>query len=164
MATVEMPQRRLNDNPNSSSISEAWTEKEPRFVYSPLMGFGLAIIQTRDMDKWSNKLDLMKRLVGGWDGYGAEAPTNQAIDLAHGYLSRCRRSQREPSRVAPSVIGGVGVTHKKNLRRVYVEFFNNGEIFALFSDNESSPISVAVRPYPAAFDELIRHAREYLDA
>ena len=85
-----------------------------------------------DMSKWGSRLDQMERLEEGWNGYQAPAPSRAAIKTARGFLHSLDSETPEPSRVAPSAVGGVGVTHKKNRRRVYVEFYNEGMVCAFF--------------------------------
>ena len=60
---------------------------------------------------------------------------------------------RAPDRLKPSVVGGIGVTFKINDRKCYVEFYNNGTVYALFSDGLSDPETYQIRPT----------AQDYLD-
>jgi len=67
-----------------------------------------------------------------------------------------------PTRVAPSVVGGVGITRKLGDRRVYFEFYDNGAGHALFALGEqatTSPISIST----PGFTDVIAEARAYLD-
>jgi hypothetical protein len=122
------------------------------------------MIKSCEMDRWLDNLDRMCQLKEGWNGYSAPVPSRTAIVTARDFLEALSETSLEPSRVAPSVEGGVGITHKKAGRRVYVEFFNNGAICALFSDNSSAPKSERVAPYRDRFRELAARIREYLDA
>ena len=88
----------------------------------------------------------MRTLKDGWNGYSAPAPSRAALVNARSFLTTLMSVTYEPSRVSPSAVGGVGISHKKNGRRVYVEFFNDGAVFALFSDRQSEPISKQVIP------------------
>lgn len=115
-------------------------------------------------DAWRAKLTGMERLVEGWNGYSAPAPSKAALVTAHGFLSNLANARFEPSRVAPSAVGGVGITHKRTHRRVYVEFFNEGAVCALFSDNESEPRSKQVKAGYHEFREFIKEIKEYLNA
>ena len=117
-----------------------------------------------DFDAWRAKLAGMEQLVEGWNGYSAPAPSKAALVTAQGFLSNLAIAHFEPSRVAPSTVGGVGITHKRSHRRVYVEFFNEGAVCALFSDNESEPRSKQVKAGYHEFRELIKEIKEYLNA
>ena len=124
----------------------------------------IVISQSHDLSKWNNSLDQMRRLQEGWNGYSAPAPSGAAILTARSFLSNLLKEHYEPSRLAPSAVGGVGITHKKEKRKVYVEFYNKGEVCALFSDNESSPLSKRIEPGYNEFRALIEEIRDYLDA
>src|SRR6185437_5938648 len=76
--------------------------------------------------EWGKKLDAMSALQRGWNGYDAEPPSALAIATARNYLGHLSAEQLSPTRVAPSVVGGVGVTCRKADHRVYVEFYNDG--------------------------------------
>jgi hypothetical protein len=119
------------------------------------------VMRTYDFDKWNRNLDAMRQLQDGWNGYGAPAPSNAAIVIARSFLSNQRIAR--PFRVAPSAAGGVGITHKRNKRRVYVEFYNNGEVCALFSDDSSAPEVETIKPYAIQFEQLAKRIREFLD-
>jgi hypothetical protein len=88
--------------------------------------------------------------------------SNAAIVIARSFLSN-ERDLARPSRVAPAAAGGVGITHKRNKRGVYVEFYNNGEVCALFSDDASPPKADTVKPCPLHFQQLAKRIREFLD-
>ena len=117
-----------------------------------------------DMNSWTNKVDRFYRLKDGWDGYFAPVPSMLAIEAAKQFLHALEQFKSEPSRVAPSVEGGVGVTHKNGRRRVYVEFFNNGEVYALFSDDVEMPQTKRIPPDAARFNDLSAEIRKYLNA
>ena len=104
----------IGDSPRASA--EAWGNYKGQTT----------VMQIYDFDKWNRNLEAMRQLQDGWNGYESTAPSNAAIVMARSFLSNQRDITR-PSRVAPPAAGGVGVTHKHNRRRVYVEFYNNGE-------------------------------------
>ena len=84
--------------------------------------------------------------------------------MAENFLAQLLSMNIEPSRLAPSAVGGVGLTRRKNDRRVYVEFFNNGKIYALFSDGVTEPISREIPAGRQGFLKLIGDMGTYLDA
>lgn len=124
----------------------------------------LVPVDPAEIGKWFGKLDSLRFMRKGWDGYDAPPPTDRAIRLAQSFISRLLEEKYEPSRLAPSVIGGVGVTHRSERRKVYVEFFNDGKVYALFSDGISEPRTKSVEPGYRSFQGLIGEMREYLDA
>ena len=98
------------------------------------------------------------KLAPGWDGYSAAPPTPVVIAAARDYLNAT--AEFAPDRVAPSVVGGVGVTFRRNGRKVYIEFRNTGSIHALFSDGTTEPVVEAVDP--GEYPEFLARARGYL--
>ncbi len=114
--------------------------------------------------EWVMKIASMTQLKEGWNGYHAPPPSPKAIGMAENFLAQLLGMDIEPSRLAPSAGGGVGITRRKNDRRVYVEFFNNGRIYALFSDGVTEPISREIPPGRLGFLKLIGDMGAYLDA
>jgi hypothetical protein len=113
---------------------------------------------------WAVNLARMSRLPKGWNGYNAPPPSERARLIAQSFLDVLLKEDMEPSRLAPSAVGGVGLSRRKNGRKVYVEFFNDGKVFALFSDGETGPISREVELGHQHFKALVGEMRDYLDA
>jgi hypothetical protein len=118
--------------------------------------------QPTDWGDLFKKLDSFLQLPAGWDGYKASSPNTLARDHARVFLALLAQENYGPSRVAPSVIGGIGITRRRS-RKVYVEFNNNGNVHALFSDGSSSPKVERVQVGKIEFQMLIRRMRAYLD-
>jgi hypothetical protein len=112
---------------------------------------------------WQAKFIQLSRLRDGWNGYTAPAPSKKAIDTAHSFVDTLIKEKYEPKRLTPSAVGGVAVTQRNGNKKVYVEFFNDGTVFALFSDGSSEPISKEVIPGYQSFKALVKEMREYLD-
>ena len=112
---------------------------------------------------FDTKFARMKNLHQGWNGYSAPPPTNRAIVTARYFVELLVANGQEPLRVAPSVIGGVGVTRRVADRKVYVEFYNEGGVVALFSDGVTEPSAKEVDPNYVGFTSLIQEMRDYLD-
>lgn len=87
-----------------------------------------------------------------------------AIDLAKSFVDTLLREKYEPRRLAPSAVGGVGVTQRKGDKSVYVEFYNDGRVLALFSDDVNEPEIKRIEPSYQSFKKLIVEMRDYLDA
>ena len=113
---------------------------------------------------WGAKFVQLTQLRDGWNGYDAPAPSAKAILTAQGFVETLLSQKYEPKRVAPSAVGGVGITQRNRNKKVYVEFFNDGKVFALFSDGNSEPVSKEIIPGHQAFKALIKEMQEYLDA
>jgi hypothetical protein len=118
--------------------------------------------QPIDLEKWRRKIESMKTLVDGWDSYRAPAPSAESITRATLFLEEAAKSDNVLSRLAPSVIGGVGFTFKHANRKVYVEFRNTGSVHALLSDNVSEPVVENVQPNQSAYADLVPRIKGYL--
>jgi hypothetical protein len=137
------------------------------FKSEPIAIPSLAVIYRADETQacaWQTKFIELNKLKDGWNGYNAPAPSPKAIDMAESFVDTLLRAKYEPKRLAPSAVGGVAVTQRKRGKKVYVEFFNDGTVFALFSDGSSEPISKEVTPGYQSFKALVKEMREYLDA
>ncbi len=75
-----------------------------------------------------------------------------------------RGSELVPARVRPSVASGIGLTIRAGRRKVYVEFYNDGTVYALFSDGESELETRQVQGKQDDYSALIGQTREYLNA
>jgi hypothetical protein len=113
---------------------------------------------------WQIKFAELSKLKDGWNGYNAPAPSEQARLTARCFVDILLKEKYEPRRLAPSAVGGVGVTQRKGNRSVYVEFYNDGRVLALFSDDVSEPEVKRVEPGLQSFKKLIAVMRDYLDA
>jgi hypothetical protein len=89
-----------------------------------------------DENPWVAQLGTFAELPFGWDGYRAEPPAAGVISDAKRFLATADLS---PTRVAPSVSGGVGITFKKNGRKAYLELTNAGAVSLLLSDGVNDP-------------------------
>jgi len=62
-------------------------------------------------------------------------------------------------------MGGIGITHRRDRRKVYVEFYNDGKVHTIFSER-SDPPQMNTEPVEAttlSFDRFISKARSYLN-
>jgi hypothetical protein len=114
--------------------------------------------------KWDAELKKLETLREGWNGYDAPTPTRAAIDAARQYLQVVHREGLEPKRVEPSVMGGVGITHRQGSRKVYVEFYNNGTVHSLLSDGSGKMQTMPVRPSAEDVRRFVAKAKDYLNA
>jgi hypothetical protein len=108
------------------------------------------------------RLATLGSLPAGWDGYGAAPPAVPAIQNAEGFLRSIPASGPFPELLSPSVVGGVGLTFAGEAGEVYVEFYNDGRVYAVFSDGRADPAVMRVSAGPDGFDALAREIRGYL--
>ncbi len=58
------------------------------------------------------KLESCRILKDGWNGYSAAAPNDLSIQNAHLFLQVMQLEGIEPTRVAPSAMGGIAITRQ----------------------------------------------------
>ena len=66
-----------------------------------------------------------------------------------------------PTRLAPSVVGGIGLTVRLDHRKVYTEFFNDGSVVTLFSDGQGSRTK-RIDATESGYRELVDELDKYL--
>ncbi len=118
-----------------------------------------------DSEPWpsfSKRLVEFGKLRANWDHDNAPAPSQASLAGAGEFLTSLRRMAFVPSRLSPSVVGGIGFTFRLQDRRVYVEFNNDGQGHMLLSDDRSEP--TVERLIPADIDSQIHQAKEFLNA
>ena len=111
---------------------------------------------------WREKIEALKNLADGWDSYRAPAPSSDSIAQASVFLEEVAKSTNVLTRLAPSVVGGVGFTFKRNNRKVYVEFRNTASVHALYSDGTSDPVVEKLQSDRTAYVELMAKVKKYL--
>jgi hypothetical protein len=73
------------------------------------------------------QINEFSKLEKGWDSHKASPPSSIAIETA---IYIVRNFTIKPIRVAPSVVGGIGMTFLPD-REIYIEIQNNGEIYSV---------------------------------
>jgi hypothetical protein len=115
-------------------------------------------------NSWVAKVWSFGRLAHGWNGSRAPAPTLPAVVHAARFVAALTEAGDQPTRVAPSAVGGVGITRRVGERKVLVEFFNDGSASALFADDATQQLqTLRVKTTPQGFLDLLGKMREYLD-
>lgn len=112
--------------------------------------------------RWNRTIDSFRSLEDGWDGYGCDPPSTLALVVAKEFLFELDSWDVEPARISPSVVNGVGFTFRNNLRKVYVEVYNDATVYALFSDG-ANVRTQPVRTTRGDFAQLICEIRAHLN-
>ena len=100
----------------------------------------------------------------GWNGYGAPAPNHAAVAGASSALAALQDMLPAPDRVAPSAVGGVGVTYRRGARKAYVECYNSGQIVLLLSDSQAEQLQTCkVDASAGGLANLPNVIKEFLD-
>ena len=81
-------------------------------------------------DDARNRLWETNLLASDWDTYGADAPNKNARELASLILALLQAEALAPTRLLPSVEGGIAVSFVGKTVRAEIEIYNTGEIAA----------------------------------
>src|SRR4051812_28873792 len=108
------------------------------------------------------KIEDMRKLEKGWNGYKADPPSTEAIQLAEKFTVLLPDYER----FNPSAMGGVAITYQNGRRVAYLEFYNNGEHALMLEDginvNVLSNLSfedagITIQDYLNAHEDLDFH-------
>jgi hypothetical protein len=100
----------------------------------------------------------------GWNGYNAPPPNQEAVSIATSALGALRGMPFAPSRLAPSAVGGVGITYRRGKRKAYLECYNSGQTVLLLSDDDAEQLQTCkIDPTSEGFSLLPGIVKEYLD-
>jgi len=114
-------------------------------------------------EHFSNRIADLYLLDENWDGYGALAPNSTAIKHAKEFMQTLFEHRCIPTRLAASVVGGVGITKRVKTKKVYIEFYNNGLISALFVDDARQVMRTENVDNSNEYEELLWSMKAYLD-
>ena len=143
-------------------------EPQPVWLLAPkeLLSYegSLRPLKSDSIDNALNQLDDMQTVVDGWNGYSAPAPSTLAINNARQFVYELCTVVPSALRVAPSAIGGVGITLSKGEKAVYIEFYNDGSIFKMLIDDGIDTDVQPIRPDAQNLELLASEASEYIDS
>jgi len=119
----------------------------------------IAVEETRPLqDMEPDWISLLHKLYGfldlqeGWNGYAASPPNVKAVCSASTAFIVLQALQRLPDRLAPSAVGGVGITYRNGNRKAYLECYNTGQVVLLLSDAEAKQVTThRINPPKRAF-------------
>ncbi|MBI2435778.1 MAG: hypothetical protein HYV26_23225 [Candidatus Hydrogenedentes bacterium] len=117
------------------------------------------------VDSLMLRLDRMSTLTSGWDSYGAEPPSQQAITNARAFVALLESENILPVTVLPSSAGGVGITFEEQNLQAFVEFRNDGSKALMFSDFDSEETELVSIPERETNPQsIVRRIQEFLNA
>lgn|SRR3982751_680271 len=110
-------------------------------------------------------LDSFKDLRAGWDSYGAEPPSMQAIENARRILRALWEGEAGAAiRLSPSVEGGVSIIFRSTDKRYAdIECFNDGEALAITSDPRAEPVVWPINIEPDELRDAIGRITTFLN-
>jgi len=90
--------------------------------------------------KQTKQIIKLKNLKKGWDSYDADPPNYLALTNALKILDLLFESEFSPTRIMPSVEGGISFLFIRNTKYADIECDNDGDIHAGMSDRIGEPI------------------------
>jgi len=153
-------QERLSDASRSGDIILSFEfEKDPLVSYKPsfyegtllnasphnynFYGFSKVHHKTRRSTLFNNfhqQIIELKNLPVGWDSYNADPPNYEALTNALNVLDLLFGLELNPTRIMPSIEGGVSFLFIRNTKYADIECDNDGDILAGMSDRTGEPI------------------------
>jgi hypothetical protein len=103
-------------------------------------------------------------LAQGWDGYGSESPNAVARSLAARVLDLLEIASLAPTRLTPTVEGGIAISFVEGNSRAVIEIYNTGEIAAAAYSDRGEPSVWEVEPAEAPLLGSIAQIRVHLAA
>lgn len=95
-----------------------------------------------ELERWKKQISGFETLEDDWDGGGAPSPSSVARMRATALVTIMIQEQCAPTRIAPSVVGGIGVTKRIGHRKAYIECLNDGRMHVLFADDSTEEMAV----------------------
>jgi hypothetical protein len=115
-----------------------------------------------DFDRFVSRVDAMRSLPIGWNGYGAEPPSAGACDDAVRVLQLATEMAVFPSTVSPSAEGGVAVSFVRGERVATIECLNDGSVLAVRSDRVQRPEAWELTREHADIRDTLHRIAEFL--
>jgi hypothetical protein len=108
-------------------------------------------------------IDCLRNLSPGWDGYRAPVPSKDACKAAKRFIDICASREIRPDRVAPAVVGGIGITFLRGSREAYLEFLKGGDCYGVYMDGNQEPAIRRFATTDAGLDSALKIATDFLD-
>src|SRR6266404_996525 len=110
---------------------------------------------------WIQKLEDLRELQAGWDGYDAPRPDKKALENVRAFLDALKLLEDlEIALLSASAVGGVGITFAVPGREAYVEFYNDGRVFTILSTGHEEPRITEWKK--DTFSEALKSIRDYI--
>jgi len=163
-----------DSNPPSGEVSRVAIDVEDAIEGTSIIQQQIAaVIQGlgyhRESQSWypalRSRLDGLRELAPGWDGYEAPAPSaNARFWASEALLVLASGEGCPPQRLAPSVEGGIALSWRLGSRDANIEFFNNGEIYAATTEADSIPYIWEVEPSRQGLIRSLETIREHIQS
>lgn len=106
------------------------------------------------------RLGSLRELASNWNGYGAEAPNEVALEAATLILTELGMVNLQPSRILPSAAGGVSICFFQSKKYAELECYNTGESVAIIKNTKTNWRDVWEVDSPV---DAVRKIKNFLD-
>lgn len=132
---------------NRVYTASGFLSHEPTWFYTTAPYQIVMPLPLSSQPSWVVRLASFADLKDNWNSYGAEAPSKLAIETANRIAGTLHESFLAPTRIAPSVVGGIGISIKNpEGRKVYLEVYNDATVYMMLSDDtDDDPVVFPVR-------------------
>ena len=110
------------------------------------------------------QLEAAMRLGRDWDSYAADPPNTLSLQLAQNTLARLEIAALPPTRLMPSVEGGIAISFLEGGKRALMETYNTGEIVVATFSDFGAPNIWELENSQSALDDAINRIRVHLAA
>lgn len=110
------------------------------------------------------KLESFRTLKAGWDSYDAEAPNEKSIVTAEKIIRILYELNYEPTRIVPSVDGGIVISFFEGDLYADIECLNSGEILAVESNSYDQPEPWIVYPDHGNIKSTVGRIRDFFNS
>ncbi len=153
----------FNAEKGTTEYSLMSPQKSPSSVLSYSLARAPKVAHPPKVADWRKEFEArvteIEHYAKGWDGYQADPPGGLAIEYARRFsVALHDAGDIRPLCFNASVMGGVAFTFISEGREVFVEFYNDGTVYAMFSDRthvELEPRIIPVRPDPGSLRNLV---------
>ena len=135
---------------------KAWSQADRKIRASAYLSNKERFIDLRQ------HLGMTSQLAMGWDTYGAEAPNDQARNLASELLGLLENASLAPARLLPSAEGGIAMSFVEGEQRAEIEIYNTGEIAAATYAGQGEPAVWSLDANETSLKNAIEQFRVYL--
>lgn len=161
------PHSRTRFNGSTSTLGEHGVSQNVSYVVV-VRKLIFASSRGKRSPDWLAKVDKILRrletLQPGWDTYSAPAPSHFSIQQARTFVGVLHNIGFAPGRVAPSAIGGVGITFRNASKEAYIEFRNDETTYLVLADVPNDPLVEPVRSETESLRQTAHQIREFLNA
>jgi hypothetical protein len=114
------------------------------------------------MSQAESRIQQVSALQPNWDGYGAPAPNQTAIQITRRILSLLEPYDLSHVSIVPSVEGGVAICFVREDRYADIESLNSGELLGVRYVGRSVPALIRIKGTEASIRAALEEIRNHI--